>query len=83
MPNQTVSVEEILEDLESFEKGYGSYLFSILFFFSDLEPVGSGPSLPQLMEVSVIFNITFILFAACIMCYVHICLIVTNMLCLP
>ena len=36
MPNQIVSVEEILEDLESFEKGYDSYLFSILLLVSSL-----------------------------------------------
>ena len=36
MPNQTVSVKETLEDLESFEKGYGSYLFSILLLVSSL-----------------------------------------------
>ena len=62
--NQTVSVEETLDDLESFEKGYFYFLFSIfiislliyslpkpnlmcILYFSvtDLEPMGSGPSL--------------------------------------
>lgn len=35
----------------------------LIFFFSDLEPVGSGPSfMPQLMEFSIIFNIAFVLY---------------------
>lgn len=36
MPSQTVSVEETLEDLKSFEKGYDSYMFSILLLVSSL-----------------------------------------------